>query len=86
MVYDLEVTPNRPVWNSAIGIARELSALTGQPLRVPEIPELPAEDESASALVDVRLDNPEHCPRYNARVVRGVKVGPSPDWLRTTLE
>ena len=86
VVYDLEVTPNRPDWNSVIGIASELSALTGQPLRVPEIPELQTEDESASALVDVRLDNPEHCPRYNARVVRGVKVGPSPDWLRNTLE
>ena len=86
VVYDLEVTPNRPDWNSVIGIARELSALTGQPLRVPEVPNLPTDNEETAALVDVRLDNAEHCPRYNARVVRGVKVGPSPDWLRNTLE
>ena len=37
VVYDLEITPNRPDWNSVIGIARELSALTGSPLRLPEI-------------------------------------------------
>ncbi|HZV34545.1 MAG TPA: phenylalanine--tRNA ligase subunit beta, partial [Verrucomicrobiae bacterium] len=42
--------------------------------------------ESAENLVSVRLDDPELCPRYVARVVRGVKVGPSPDWLRQTLE
>ena len=53
---------------------------------MPELPELPADDVETAALVDVRLDNAEHCPRYNARVVRGVKVGSSPDWLRNTLE
>ena len=86
VVYDLEVTPNRPDWNSVIGIARELSALTGNPLRFPEIPKLPTNDEEASDLFDVLLDNAEQCPRYNARIVRGVKVGPSPDWLRNKLE
>ena len=86
VVYDLEVTPNRPDWNSLIGIAREVSALTRNALRLPEIPDLPEGGEDASALVDVRLDNAEHGPRYNARVVRGVKVGPSPSWLRNTLE
>jgi len=86
VVYDLEVTPNRPDWNSVIGIAREVSALTGNTLRLPEIPDLPEGDQETSALVDVRLDNAEHCPRYNARIVRGVKVGPSPTWLRDALE
>ncbi|GIT78086.1 MAG: hypothetical protein Ct9H300mP32_4680 [Verrucomicrobiota bacterium] len=80
------MTPNRPDWNSVIGIAREVSALTGNTLRLPEIPDLPEGDQETSALVDVRLDNAEHCPRYNARVVRGVKVGPSPTWLRDALE
>ncbi|GIT12815.1 MAG: hypothetical protein CM1200mP34_2210 [Verrucomicrobiales bacterium] len=86
VVYDLEVTPNRPDWNSVIGIAREISALTGKPLRLPEIPELPTGDDDTSALVDVRLDNAAHGPRYNARVVCGVTVGPSPGWLCDTLE
>ena len=85
-VFDLEVTPNRPDWNSAIGIARELAAVAGTELKMPE-PTLP--DPKAGKvedLVAVRLDSADLCPRYAARVVKGVKVGPSPDWLRNTLE
>ena len=85
VVYDLEDTPNRPDLNSVIGIAREIAAVTGNAMRLPELGNpncaLRAED-----LVSVRLDDAELCPRYVARVIRGVKVGPSPDWLRTTLE
>jgi len=94
VVYDLEVTPNRPDLNSVIGIAREIAALTGNPLRLPD----PGIATGPNALVGaapgtaidshvaVRVDEPELCPRYVARVVNGVKVGPSPDWLRSTLE
>lgn len=86
VVYDLEVTPNRPDLNSLIGIAREIAALTGNPLRLPAA-ELPvATGTPAAELVAVRLDAPDLCPRYTARVIRGVKVGPSPDWLRQMLE
>jgi phenylalanyl-tRNA synthetase beta chain len=87
MVYDLEITPNRPDWNSVIGIAREIAAITGNPLRLPSV-EHPASSiqHPASDLVSVRLDDPDLCPRYTARVVNGVKIGPSPDWLRSTLE
>ena len=88
VVYDLEVTPNRPDWNSVIGIAREISALTGNPLRLPEI-KISATQTSRQAMSDfvtVRLEEPELCPRYTARLVRGVKVGPSPEWLRAPLE
>ena len=95
VVFDLEITPNRPDWNSVIGIAREIAAVTGNKLKMPEVnvaqpsrlagaggtPALRCED-----LVSVRLDAPDLCPRYTARVVKGVKIGPSPDWLRTTLE
>src|SRR5882672_3920235 len=92
VVFDLEVTPNRPDLNSVIGIAREISAVTGHPLKLPDV----SFGQNAGAsiqpgpavteLVSVRVDDAELCPRYAARVVRGVKVGPSPDWLRTTLE
>jgi phenylalanyl-tRNA synthetase beta chain len=85
VVYDLEVTPNRPDLNSVIGIAREIAAVTGNPLRIPELKiqnaKLKIED-----LIAVRIEDAELCPRYTARVVKGVKVGPSPDWLRSTLE
>jgi phenylalanyl-tRNA synthetase beta chain len=85
VVYDLEITPNRPDWNSVIGIAREISALTGNPLRLPET-KLQEGSEPTEKWVQVRLEDPELCGRYAARVVRGVKVGPSPDWLRQMLE
>lgn len=88
VVYDLEITPNRPDWNSLIGIAREVSALTGNPLRLPEVKILPEQwaADPTESLVTVRLDEPALCPRYVARILRGVRVGPSPDWLRSTLE
>jgi phenylalanyl-tRNA synthetase beta chain len=92
VVYDLEITPNRPDLNSVIGIAREISAVTGNPLRSPSIEcrgtggEGRASDAKAEDLVAVRLDDPELCPRYTARVIRGVKVGPSPEWLKISLE
>ena len=88
VVYDLEITPNRPDWNSVIGIAREISALTGNPLRLPDVT-IPAEQvssESIDTLAAVRIEDAELCPRYTARLVRGVKVGPSPDWMRQWLE
>jgi len=85
VVYDLEVTPNRPDLNSVVGIAREIAAVTGNPLRIPELKiknsELKTED-----LVAVKIEDAEICPRYTARVIKNVKIGPSPDWLRSTLE
>src|SRR6266446_5605523 len=97
VVYDLEITPNRPDLNSVLGIAREIAAVTGNPLRLPEITHhalvAPKSDEGgspithpASTLVSVRIEDPDLCPRYTARIVRGVKIAPSPDWLRNTLE
>lgn len=88
VIYDLEITPNRPDLNSLIGIAREISALTGHPLRLPEvkIAEESLDAEGADSLVSVRIGDADLCPRYTARVVRGIKIGPSPDWLRLPLE
>lgn len=98
VVFDLEVTPNRPDLNSVIGIAREIAAITGNPLKLPAVGgasvlasrgEGTARQEprpTTADLVCVRLDDSENCPRYTARVIKGVKVGPSPDWLKSTLE
>ncbi len=85
VVFDLEITPNRPDLNSVIGIAREIAAVTGNQLRIPEIRN-PKSEIRADNLVAVRIQDPELCPRYTARVVRGVNIGPSPDWLRLMLE
>jgi phenylalanyl-tRNA synthetase beta chain len=87
VVYDLEITPNRPDLNSVIGIAREVSAATGNPLRLPEVLKQPDKTSAAqNPEVAVRIEDAELCPRYTARLVRGLKIGPSPDWLRATLE
>ena len=85
VVYDLEVTPNRPDLNSVMGIAREIAAVTGNPLRIPEVRNQKSEVRTEN-LVTVRIDDAELCPRYAARVIKGVKIGPSPEWLRGTLE
>jgi phenylalanyl-tRNA synthetase beta chain len=85
VVYDLEVTPNRPDLNSVIGIAREIAAVTGNPLKIPEVRSQKSEVRTED-LVSVRIEDAELCPRYTARVIKGVKIGPSPAWLRDTLE
>src|ERR1051325_2136052 len=87
VVYDLELTPNRPDLNSVIGIAREIAAVTGNPLRIPktEIRNQKSEIRTED-LVAVRVEDAELCPRYTARVIRGVKIAPSPDWLKSSLE
>ncbi len=85
VVYDLETTPNRPDWNSVIGIAREIAALAGNVLKVPGIGDQRSGGKVRD-LVEVRIDDAELCPRYTTRVIKGVKIGPSPDWLRSTLE
>ncbi len=84
-VIDIEVTPNRPDWLSVIGIAREISALTGNPLKLPEV-SLTESAESTEKLTSVKLEAPDLCPRYSARVIKGVRIGASPAWLKQALE
>lgn len=87
--YEVDVLPNRADLLSHLGMARELTALTGVPRHLPEeLPRMPAvrdpvhgEREGYAANVRVAIHDAEGCPRYMGIVVRGVKVGPSPDWL-----
>ena len=81
-VLDATPTMNRPDLLSMIGIAREVAALCGGELRpaAPEDPPVTGEEQ-----VDVRVEDAGGCPRYIGRVFRGVRVGPSPQWLRTRL-
>ena len=77
---DLEITSNRPDCLGHIGVAREASVLLGQPLKVPQpAPKTAGEPIEKSA--QIRIDAPELCPRYSARLLRGVKVKSSPSWL-----
>jgi phenylalanyl-tRNA synthetase beta chain len=85
VVYDLEITPNRPDLNSVIGIAREISAVNGNPLKLPEV-KLAESGNPVEEAVAVRIKDADLCPRYVARVVRGVKIVQSPDWLSSMLK
>ncbi|MGA9115442.1 MAG: phenylalanine--tRNA ligase subunit beta [Bacteroidota bacterium] len=83
-VYEVETTANRPDWLSHIGVAREIRVLTGSRLRVPAT----APRESGGSVegdVSVRVEDPEGCPRFAVRLVRGVRIGPSPLWMRARL-
>src|SRR4029453_1015250 len=83
-VLEVEVTPNRPDCLSVLGIARELAALTGTRLRPPPFV-LKESGESAKSLARIRIEAPDLCHRFTARVISGVTVGPSPAWLRARL-
>ncbi len=84
-VIDVEVTSNRGDCLSHIGIARELAAATGKKLRLPEI-RFEETERPASEFVQVEIREPDLCKRYTARVIEGVKIGPSPDWMVKRLE
>jgi phenylalanyl-tRNA synthetase beta chain len=85
LAIDLEVTSNRPDCLGHIGIAREIAVLWGKELKIP--PALPAEGKTpVEQLASVRIDCPDLCYRYIARVIRGVKSSPSPDWMARRLE
>ncbi len=85
LVFDLEVTSNRPDWLGHVGVARELAAATGATFRPPSVPDLPGEGD-VRELTSVTVEAPDLCPRYAARIVRGVTVGPSPAWMVERLE
>ena len=81
-VIDFEVTPNRPDWLGVAGIARDLSAAGLGPLKTTE-PQ-PVAGTFASP-ISVRIDAPDLCPVFAGRLIRGVKNGPSPEWLQARL-
>ncbi len=85
-VIDWEVTPNRPDWLSHIGIAREIHAVSGAELRLPEMPITIDESKDIHDSVSVEVRDSDLCPRYMARVFDNVKIGPSPDWMVRHLE
>jgi len=84
-VLDAEITANRPDCLGHLGIAREAAAIYRMPLK-PLQPKLKEAAEKAADSTRVEIETPELCGRFTARVLRGVKVQPSPDWLRQRLE
>ncbi len=84
VILEVEITPNRPDCLSVVGIAREIAALTGAPFRFPPVSVKEGEIDAAT-LATVRVEAPELCPRYAARIITGLTVAPSPPWLAQRL-
>jgi phenylalanyl-tRNA synthetase beta chain len=84
-VLDIDITTNRPDAMNHFGLAREVATIYGLPLRRPAAAPVEGEEPVGNA-VRASVEDAEGCPRFAARVVRGVKVAPSPEWLRKRLE
>lgn len=81
VMLDVEVTSNRPDCLSHVGVARELAAATDRKLKAPVIELPPGSAPEVNALTSVDNQATDLCPLYTARMIRGVRIGPSPDWL-----
>jgi len=84
-LFELDVTSNRPDALNHYGLAREIAALYRRPLKTPEI-DFPEDARKASEVASIEIQAPELCPRYVGRVLLGVEIKPSPDWIRNRLE
>jgi len=83
-VFDFEIHSNRPDLMSIIGIAREVGAITGNKLKTPEI-KIKEEGEKIEKEISVKIEAEDLCPRYTGRVIKNIKVGESPLWLKWKL-
>lgn len=82
--FELEVTSNRGDWLCATGLAREVGAMTDARFRAPA-PDVEEDGPPIAGRVSVEVENPDDCTRYVARLVEGLTVGPSPDWMQKRL-
>ena len=91
-VFELEITSNRPDWLSVIGIAREAAAITGKKLKLSQVTSHKSQVRDLQPATrdpqhfSINIENKKDCPLYIARIIKGVKVGPSPEWLKKRLE
>jgi phenylalanyl-tRNA synthetase beta chain len=84
-VLDISITPNRPDCLCVLGVTREIAALTHQRVKYPFY-SLSGKGEEIHQKTSVTILDPDLCPRYVARMIEGVKIGPSPSWMRNRLE
>ncbi len=85
VILDLSLTPNRPDSFSVIGLAREFAALTGLKFIAPKLKLEESKKYSSNKIISVNIKDKKLCPKYTARVVKGVKVKASPQWLQARL-
>jgi len=84
VIFDLEVTPNRPDCLSVIGVAREVAAVTGEELHLPGL-DYKETDQSIDQQIAVEIVAPDLCPRYSASLITGITLGESPKWMQRRL-
>ncbi len=84
-VFEIEITSNRPDWLSVLGVAREISAITGEKLKTVNLKE-PKIKAKELKPIKISVQDKKDCPFYSARVICEVRVGPSPQWLKERLE
>jgi phenylalanyl-tRNA synthetase beta chain len=82
-VFEIEITPNRPDWLSVLGVAREVAAVTGSKLKTQESK---FKSKISKGKIKIGIEDKKDCPLYTARIIKNVKVGASPEWLRKRLE
>lgn len=85
-IFDISLTPNLSHCTSVVGVARELSAITGLPYRLPPIALVESEKESEEDPLSVTVQDRENCPNYTCRLIEQIQVAPSPAWLKQRLE
>jgi phenylalanyl-tRNA synthetase beta chain len=84
VIYDVEITPNRPDLLGITGIARDLSSLLHTPFKLPE-PRIVTSTKRVEEILELDNTAPDLCTRYTARVIKGVKIAESPQWLKDRL-
>jgi len=84
VIFNMDVTPNRPDCLAMVGIAREIAAMTGQRVHLPEV-DYQEVDPSVEQQVSVEIAAPDLCPRYCASLIKGIKVAESPGWMQERL-
>ncbi|MEB3277976.1 MAG: phenylalanine--tRNA ligase subunit beta [Lyngbya sp.] len=86
VILDVTATANRADGLSLVGIAREIAALTGSTLRIPEATGVVIEDKKASSKLAVDVSESQACPIYTGTIIEGIKIAPSPQWLKQRLQ
>ncbi|HCJ35797.1 MAG TPA: phenylalanine--tRNA ligase subunit beta, partial [Ktedonobacter sp.] len=84
VVLEFAIKANRGDLSSIIGIAREVAALTKQELRIPQV-NLHEQGKPAAEMIQVTVEDTDLCPRYSARIISGITIGPSPEWMGRRL-
>ena len=84
--YEIGLTPNRADCLSVVGVAREVAAIVNKKMQLPTVTDLSEGSVDIASETSVRIDDAAGCPRYMARLIKGVTVAPSPDWLVKRLE